>query len=338
MSSLLESGKYSDFTIKCGSKQWKVHRAIICPQSKFFETLCDSDFKEAKSAEINLSDEAPSDIQAMLEFLYTGQYSIAPLELPEEDFGETNSIKETLGTSSQTADNSGDDGNGEGSESESNELGQRSVNDHGEPTTTPLSQLMSGDMLRERLHIVMYALGDKFMIEKLKTEAAQTFKEGLPDEWTSDQWCLVIDIDQKTASTDQVLRAPIIELWLQNGIELLKTEEFRENIAKFPDMELQFLRKHATDLSSTISALGKTVEAQAGTIDSHSGIVGALSNRRDNLKKSLKQLAVAVNGLDGCRHCDNQFYGLLEEKTVFADDNVIYTLRCRGCRTKHPLV
>ena len=28
---LLESGKYSDLTIVCGEKAWKVHRSIIYP-------------------------------------------------------------------------------------------------------------------------------------------------------------------------------------------------------------------------------------------------------------------------------------------------------------------
>ena len=42
---LLETGKYSDFIIECGGRQFKLHRSIICPQSKFLEVLCDSNFE-----------------------------------------------------------------------------------------------------------------------------------------------------------------------------------------------------------------------------------------------------------------------------------------------------
>lgn len=47
---LLESGKYSDFTIrviKKGSstpREFCVHRAIVCPQSKIFEAACRGEF------------------------------------------------------------------------------------------------------------------------------------------------------------------------------------------------------------------------------------------------------------------------------------------------------
>ena len=37
---LLESGDYSDLTIRCGQDVHKVHRLIVCPQSVFFEIAC----------------------------------------------------------------------------------------------------------------------------------------------------------------------------------------------------------------------------------------------------------------------------------------------------------
>ena len=41
---LLETGKYSDLVIRCGAKEWNVHRAIVCEGSKFFATACDGPF------------------------------------------------------------------------------------------------------------------------------------------------------------------------------------------------------------------------------------------------------------------------------------------------------
>ena len=37
---MLESGDWSDFEIKCGSRTWKVHKFVICHQSGFFRKVC----------------------------------------------------------------------------------------------------------------------------------------------------------------------------------------------------------------------------------------------------------------------------------------------------------
>ena len=40
-----DSGDYSDLTIVCGKSEFKVHRAIVCPQSGFFRAACNEGFK-----------------------------------------------------------------------------------------------------------------------------------------------------------------------------------------------------------------------------------------------------------------------------------------------------
>lgn len=45
LSGLLGSGKYSDLTLTCGSRSWKVHKGVLCLQSDFFAKACDGDFK-----------------------------------------------------------------------------------------------------------------------------------------------------------------------------------------------------------------------------------------------------------------------------------------------------
>jgi hypothetical protein len=91
--SLLKSGKYSDLTIFCGEQKFFVHRAIICPRSKFFSAACDGGFKvckdpqrvptslintivpqEAKSGKIHLSEDKPHIVARALQYLYTTDY------------------------------------------------------------------------------------------------------------------------------------------------------------------------------------------------------------------------------------------------------------------------
>lgn len=43
--SLLESGKYSDLTVTCGDRSWRLHKSIVCLHSDFFASACDRPFK-----------------------------------------------------------------------------------------------------------------------------------------------------------------------------------------------------------------------------------------------------------------------------------------------------
>lgn len=37
---MLDTGLYSDLTLRCGSKDFKVHKAVVCAQSEFFANAC----------------------------------------------------------------------------------------------------------------------------------------------------------------------------------------------------------------------------------------------------------------------------------------------------------
>jgi hypothetical protein len=36
---------YKDLTIRCSNHVYRVHRAVVCPQSEFFEKACKGDFR-----------------------------------------------------------------------------------------------------------------------------------------------------------------------------------------------------------------------------------------------------------------------------------------------------
>ena len=44
LKSLFSTGKYSDVIIKCRGNEYKVHRLVICPLSRFFERACTGEF------------------------------------------------------------------------------------------------------------------------------------------------------------------------------------------------------------------------------------------------------------------------------------------------------
>lgn len=50
MREILRTGKYSDLTIKCKGHQLKVHQAIVCSQSPFFDAAICGGFQVGSTA------------------------------------------------------------------------------------------------------------------------------------------------------------------------------------------------------------------------------------------------------------------------------------------------
>ncbi|KAE9984452.1 hypothetical protein EG328_008751 [Venturia inaequalis] len=73
---LYQSGQYADLTITCDGHTFTVHKSVICMQSSFFEKACKKDtFMEGATGVVDLPDDDPVAVKAMIEFLYLGSYS-----------------------------------------------------------------------------------------------------------------------------------------------------------------------------------------------------------------------------------------------------------------------
>ena len=81
--SLLGSEKYSDLTVTTQNSSFKVHRAIVCSQSKVLAAMCDSGFKESSTSILRLEHDDPVTVERMLQFLYIGNY----------DYGDFHSLE-----------------------------------------------------------------------------------------------------------------------------------------------------------------------------------------------------------------------------------------------------
>ncbi|KAF4946242.1 hypothetical protein FGADI_11319 [Fusarium gaditjirri] len=108
-----ESGEFTDFTLACDGRDIKVHKIIICSQSPVFRAACAGQFKvgsfegaytpdsvsdklqEAFSGTYDLSSHQPDMIQLMVDYLYTGDYSI---DMSDTDEADTTSNSGALST------------------------------------------------------------------------------------------------------------------------------------------------------------------------------------------------------------------------------------------------
>ncbi|KAF1978712.1 hypothetical protein BU23DRAFT_563623 [Bimuria novae-zelandiae CBS 107.79] len=83
-SRLLKSGDYSDLTITCNGKLWKVHKALVCTQSDFFKAAVQFGGKEeTNQGIIDLPEDDPVVVGYMIQYLYGPNY-----ELPSESATE----------------------------------------------------------------------------------------------------------------------------------------------------------------------------------------------------------------------------------------------------------
>lgn len=71
---LLESGKFSDFTIVVGDSKIPVHKSILSAHSPVFEAMFNHDnTKEAQEHKVEVTDVFPNVMKDFLLFIYTGQ-------------------------------------------------------------------------------------------------------------------------------------------------------------------------------------------------------------------------------------------------------------------------
>ncbi|OQO00435.1 hypothetical protein B0A48_13784 [Cryoendolithus antarcticus] len=70
---LLETGQFADLVIVCKEREWKVHKAIVCPQSMYFMRACTGGFAEAELGRIDLSCDDEDVLDTLITYLYYGE-------------------------------------------------------------------------------------------------------------------------------------------------------------------------------------------------------------------------------------------------------------------------
>ncbi|PGH12480.1 hypothetical protein AJ79_04224 [Helicocarpus griseus UAMH5409] len=183
--SLLHETKYTDLTIVAGSEIFKVHRCIVCPRSAFFAAACDGNFREASSGVVNLQED-PALVKKMIEFLYTLEYSIDTPEpgVPVEGTPVAKTIpsKGKISIKKPAAAQS----------TSKNISKHKARRNKGNKNKAASSRVNSGiksighssfshnaDSESVLLHTMMYALGERLMIDGLKSHAKEIFEREL---------------------------------------------------------------------------------------------------------------------------------------------------------------
>ncbi|EON61622.1 hypothetical protein W97_00837 [Coniosporium apollinis CBS 100218] len=103
MRELFTDDTYSDLTITCGRDQHRVHKAIVCPRSKFFAAACNGVFKEARTAKIPLPHDDAQAVRLMVHYLYHLDYPHVSLYSEDDDRGDGTAEEVEAGTANVDA-------------------------------------------------------------------------------------------------------------------------------------------------------------------------------------------------------------------------------------------
>ena len=76
---ILEDDATADFTIRCETKEFRVHKAVLCARSPVFRATILTPMQEASKGEIFVKDVGEKALGVVIHFIYTGE-----LELGED--------------------------------------------------------------------------------------------------------------------------------------------------------------------------------------------------------------------------------------------------------------
>lgn len=65
------SGKYSDITLVCQSRQWALHKVVLASRSGYFDDAISGSSREASTAVIDMSEEDESDVDGLIRCEYS---------------------------------------------------------------------------------------------------------------------------------------------------------------------------------------------------------------------------------------------------------------------------
>lgn len=72
--------KYSDLTIICDGRHFRVHKVIVCTASPVLAAACDHDMREARTGILEHKEFDAATVERMISYIYKKSYSITPTE------------------------------------------------------------------------------------------------------------------------------------------------------------------------------------------------------------------------------------------------------------------
>ncbi|KAL2349830.1 hypothetical protein BJ546DRAFT_604519 [Cryomyces antarcticus] len=188
-----DSTQYSDLKIRCSDgREIKAHRVVLSSQSPVFAAACRGPFREASSGVIDLDDDVPYAVHAMLHWFY------------HFDYGYDSKARETPASIHVEATAPDDKGKPQLDQ----HIDKKQKADHQAGKTQ-----VKSDVSPLVFHVRTYAIADKYDLPGLKELACSKFAGVAAKAWDSPSFTLAIrSIYATTPSTDRGLRDVVIKI------------------------------------------------------------------------------------------------------------------------------
>ncbi|EXK40912.1 hypothetical protein FOMG_04479 [Fusarium oxysporum f. sp. melonis 26406] len=300
---LVESGEFSDFTLICKDREFKLHQVIVCPQSPVISAALHSGFEETTSKVVTVNEFDVATVQSMVTFLYTGDYKLAPeTEKPVQ-------VKD------------GD---------EKSEEGEIDSEDDNMSKDSPASQKIE-DKTAEKIlsHLRVNAIADYYNIEKLAKHSTSKIYTILQDDLDFLILPKIIE-EMSTTTRDADLRSLIAKATAKyigelTSLQVLRTLELEHNLA-----------------IDILEAYGKRIQPLLEDLSAARVLQNSYKQAR-NVQQRHKNLTVAkirsvlelLENTTKCRNCNKEFGCYIQEPAGAVNDPSRYALRCSGCQCRH---
>ncbi|CAG8979711.1 hypothetical protein HYALB_00013400 [Hymenoscyphus albidus] len=222
---LLNDPEYSDLEIHCRREVFKVHRNIVCRQSKFLKACINATsggFKEAQEGIIDLPDDEPHVVELLVQFLYTDDYVYQAqcLQNSEDPAPKT---EESHASVEKVINDKVQEEAAQHAESE-----EKEEEDDEKYYEIPDHELTA--------HTKVYIIADKFDIPDLKNLAREKFREALSEDQLDIFTSVFSWVNYNTHENDNGLRQLCMDFATKNFKLLMDRGEwftFCEQDGKF---------------------------------------------------------------------------------------------------------
>lgn len=210
---MLETGEYSDLTIKCDGREYKVHKLILCSQSRVIKAECDLDMKEKRTGVISHAVFDAETMYRMLQFAYTKTYDVAAS--PGRDPTQVLSASATAPANSHGHNAVGNEGP-----------------EHG-GVESPDDSSFSAELIS---HVHVYGIADYYALEELKNHAESRFAAVAANDWPNSAADELADVAEEvcrvtTSGETTGLRAALHSIIADHLNVLVNNAHFKTKIA-----------------------------------------------------------------------------------------------------------
>ncbi|KAK3634316.1 hypothetical protein LTR56_015350 [Elasticomyces elasticus] len=271
LAELYASGDFTDFEIVCGQRSFRVHKAVICAQSRYFRAPCGRQYAEGNIGRTVLkaigegdddeeSCDDPEAIKLMIDFFYHLDYAARPIlpavKIPKamatasstsllqlSPFGSSGAPRPTVATGSQvptatfgaqpTSFGSGFGSTGFGSVAAPQPLQQPA------PQIFPVAPISDGNVL---MHGKVFAAAVKYQVLALQDLAASKFAAAAKASWDHPTFAEAARVAYTTTTDDFRQLRDTVSSVLHQHKGLIDKVSIERVVKATPDLHFELLR------------------------------------------------------------------------------------------------